>query len=248
MKKRIAAMTAACLLLLTACSGGGAGTLKAVQKAGTVRVGILQDAPGYSAPNAEGAYVGAEVSIAKELASAWGVELQVFLVEADMMDDYILAEQLDLAIGRLANSSSLQYSVGTSISYDSGMLYVVSRRGDYRTTKGALENSTVGLASGLSDSYRVEIGSVAGITATDVESAAGAAELLKSEQLSAYLCYEDDALELLEDKALQVETIANVSPEEYVLIFNKTASDMKAGVDQVITAMLSDGRMDALFQ
>lgn len=247
MKKRIAAAMA-CALLLTACSGGGAGTLSAVQKAGTVRIGILPDAPGYSAPNAEGAYVGAEVSLAKELAAAWGVQLQIFPVEPDMMDDYIVAEQLDLAIGRLANSSSLQYNVGTSIAYDSGMLYVVSRRGDYRTTKGSLENSNVGVSAGISDSYRVEIGSVAGITMTDVDSAASAADLLKSEQLSAYLCYESDALELLGDSALQIETISNVSPEEYVVIFNKTASDMKAGLDGIISTMISDGRMDELFQ
>ena len=176
-----------------------------------------------------------------------GVSLQIFPVEPDMMDDYIVAEQLDIAVGRLANSSSLQYNVGTSIAYDRGMLYVVSRRGDYRTTKGSLENSTVGMAAGISDSYRVEIGAVAGVTVTDVGSAASAADMLKNEQLAAYLCYESEALELLEDGALQVETISNVAPQDYVVIFNKNAADMKEAVDAVISSMISDGRMDELF-
>lgn len=247
MNKRIAALAAACMLLLSACSGGGAGTLRAVQDSGKLRVGVLQNAPGYSAPNADGAYDGAEISLIKAFADEWGVQIELYPVEAEAMSAHIQANQLDLALGRLADSSSLQYNVGTSVSYDSGMLYVVSRRGDYRTTKGSLENSAVAVCPELSDSYRVELGAVAGIAISDADGAA-AAGLLKDGQISAYLCYEDEALALLEDTALQVETVSNVSPEQYVVIFNKNAGDMKGAVDTLISSMIADGRMKELFQ
>src|ERR1700686_3908832 len=80
-------------------TGGGSPTLDHIRAAGVLRVGTTGDYTPFSLLRPDGAYQGADIDMAYDLAATLGVRLEfVPTVWVDLLDDF-LGHHFDIAMG-----------------------------------------------------------------------------------------------------------------------------------------------------
>ena len=77
-----------------------------------------------------------------------------------------------------------------------------------------------------------------GVRIADYDSRLNGADDVKNGVIRAYICYEDQAKQFLEDEALQVQNMANLEPEEFVIVTGKENSALVSGMNTLIRQFL----------
>ena len=141
---------AAVLIVLAGCtSDGGAGgdsasggksTLDKVVDKGTLRVAVLPDFPPYSVQNAEGDFEGYEVDVAKALAKAMDVKLELVSTDGASRLPLLKAKRADVNISSWTATDERAKAVGFTIPYIAAGASVLYRSDtdikDYDDLKG----------------------------------------------------------------------------------------------------------------
>lgn len=244
--RRLAAVLLTFLLLSlpAGCVGSGEETLDIIRASGVLRVAIVEDGGRYSRQTADGQWEGIEVSLARAIAEDLGLELRLVPVEVGELTA-ALQSRADLALGRLASTASLRKSFSTSISYMNGSLYAVTPRGVYFPTLNIFEGEVTGVSELVSEAYLLDIKG-AGISTRSYQSTANVSAALLDRSIAAYFCYEEQAEQFLQDPELQVQTVAQLQPEEYVAVAPAGSRNLIREVNNSITRMLEDGRLAQL--
>ena len=130
---------AAVLIVLAGCtSDGGAGgdsasggksTLDKVVDKGTLRVAVLPDFPPFSVQNAEGEFEGYEVDIAKALAKAMDVKLELVSTDGASRLPLLKADRADVNISSWTATDERAKAVGYTIPYVADGASVLFRSG-----------------------------------------------------------------------------------------------------------------------
>jgi polar amino acid transport system substrate-binding protein len=121
------AIVAALVTALTGCmtsdsgtggtGGGGSSTLDSVVDKGKIRVAVLPDFPPFSVQNASGEFEGYEVDIAKELAKALGVKLELVSTDGASRLPLLKAGRTDVNISSWTATDERAKAVGYTIPY-----------------------------------------------------------------------------------------------------------------------------------
>ncbi|HET6625900.1 MAG TPA: transporter substrate-binding domain-containing protein [Nocardioidaceae bacterium] len=153
----IAALALAMLLAGCTSSGsdsGGGGTsvadsqLNKVVKAKKIRVAVLPDFPPWSVQKANGEFEGYEVDIAKELADALGVELELVSTDGDSRLPLLKSDRVDVNISAWTATNERAETAGFTIPYDAHGAGVLYRKEDPVESYADLAGKTVSVARG----------------------------------------------------------------------------------------------------
>lgn len=223
-KKSIALLAG--MALLAGCAGE-TNFAEAVKASGVLTVMVAEGDSDYQ--------MGLELELMQETADSLGVELVVETCEKSALLDTFAASDAYLALGRIPDSDSIQYNYKASISYANGRVYAVTPRGVFFPSTVSLQNSVVGKSAQLSDLASIVLSGVEGIDIKIYSSLSAVESALQSGAVSAYICYEDEALGLMESDELQAQTLYGADTEQYVVIAKKGAADLIGYVNTVIT-------------
>jgi polar amino acid transport system substrate-binding protein len=157
--KALAVALAAGALLLSGCtsdgstSGGGTGSasdsqLNKVIKAGEIRVAVLPDFPPWSVQKSDGGFEGYEVDIAKDLATALGVDLKLVSTDGDSRLPLLQANRVDVNISAWTATDERAKAAGFTIPYDAHGAGVLFRKDEPIESYDDLAGKTVSVARG----------------------------------------------------------------------------------------------------
>ncbi|MGJ9411166.1 transporter substrate-binding domain-containing protein [Aeromicrobium sp. CF4.19] len=110
--------------------GGGESTLDAVIERGEIRVAVLPDFPPFSVQNASGDFEGYEVDLAKALAEALDVDLELVSTDGASRLPLLSAERADVNISSWTATDERAKAVGYTIPYVADGASVLYRASD----------------------------------------------------------------------------------------------------------------------
>lgn len=236
---RLKILLAAGVLLLGTggCSGKKTDEVERIKNAGQLRVAIVDTSSQYTYLE-NGAPRGIEPELSEYIAQALGVEARYQVLDRAGALEAVNAGEADMALGSISRSGSLSAEYLTSTPYAKGFFYAVTNRGDYVSSVGALKASVVGVNRNLDEGTRSQLYGAEEVSVVDYSSVQNAAQDLKSGAIRAYICYENQAKQLLEDPDLQVQNIVNLEPEEFVIAAPKADQALISGIDTLIRQYL----------
>jgi polar amino acid transport system substrate-binding protein len=143
----------ACTSGNNAASGGettatGPSHLEKVIKSGVVRVAVLPDVPPYSEQKPNGDFAGYEVDIAKKLAEALGVKLQLVATDGTSRLPLLQSDRVDVNISSWTATDERARTAAFTIPYVSHGASVLYRKSDPISSFDDLKNKTVSVARG----------------------------------------------------------------------------------------------------
>lgn len=150
----------AMVLVVTGCTsedgaGSAAGSsadatsqLDKVRERGTLRVAVLPDFPPWSVQNASGDFEGYEVDVAKALAEAMGVELQLVSTDGTSRLPLLEADRVDVNISAWTATDERALAVGYTIPYAAAGASVLYKSGSPISSYDQLSGKRVAVARG----------------------------------------------------------------------------------------------------
>lgn len=154
------AVALAAALALTGCTSGGKDAggsgktssadsqLNKVIKSGTLRVAVLPDFPPWSVQKPDGQFEGYEVDIAKELADALGVKIQLVSTDGSNRLALLQSNRVDVNISAWTATNERAKTAGFTIPYDAHGAGVLYRKVNPIKSYDDLKGKTVSVARG----------------------------------------------------------------------------------------------------
>ncbi|MBM7635698.1 transporter substrate-binding domain-containing protein [Streptococcus saliviloxodontae] len=131
--------------------------VKAIQKAGVLKVGVKQDVPNFGYYNAEtNNYEGMEIDVAKKLAKSLGVKVEFTAVTAQTREALIDNGQLDVIIATYTITPERQKNYSFSDPYYTDEIGFLVNKSSQISKISDLNNQTVGIAQGSSTKGALE--------------------------------------------------------------------------------------------
>ncbi len=241
-KIKTAHLSAAVLLGILALSTAGCGKksgaeVSAIQKAGVLNVALVDSQSSYTSVQ-DNTPVGVEPELAAYIAQALNVSPQFQICGKQEALNALNEGTADIALGCISRAAGISAECASSVSYGKGFFYAVTRKGDYALTVGALSNSVVGAAPNLDEVTRTSLYGAEGVSVADISSAEEAAKRLESGEIRAYICYENQAEQFLEDEDFQIQNISNLNPEEFAVAVRKSDQTLLSGINVLIPQFL----------
>lgn len=234
---RTALLTAGIVLTIGGCSGKKDDQISQIKESGVFRVAIVNTDSRYTSFSGE-TPVGIEPELCDMIADALEVTTDYQVMSRSQALQAVSDGQADIAVGCMNATGRLADEYQVSTPYGKGFFYAVTKAGDYAMTVGALENSSVGVDSGLDEETRSQLYQASGISLRDYESIQDAAEDVKNGTIRAYICYENQAKELALNSELQVQNLMNLQAEEFVIVTGKDSQKLINGIDIMIRQFL----------
>lgn len=243
LKKRLVCLFAVIVVSmgLGGCGKKAANTETDIEASGEFRVAVLiNDAPYSSLDTATGTYTGSDIELAEQVAKELGVPLKTVPVEANKLVETVESGAAHAAIGRIVNEASIQHRMSVSIPYAVSNLYVVTQKGRYASTLGSLKEKNVGVSTRISDTIGITINGVEKISLLKYQDLAKVEGDLIAGNIYAYLCYRNEALEMIKKPTMQAEVVNNLESEQYVMVINKNNPALLEKINVAITAVLTE--------
>jgi ABC-type amino acid transport substrate-binding protein len=186
-----------------------------------------------------GKWAGSEVDLINAIAdeyAAGGTPVTVEFITAPKADNDGAGPNVDLTtafktstaticIGRISDTGSLRSNFAVSPSYGKSAIYAVTKRGAYFPNKATLSDTTVGASDRLNTSTMIEVNGITNVKILQYADSVSAVNAIMSGDLSAYLCYEDEAQQITEMSGksvdVQVQNYLDIAPENFVIIAKK---------------------------
>jgi polar amino acid transport system substrate-binding protein len=142
-------------LLLSGCTGSSSkaataqdSQLSKVIKRGTLRVAALPDFPPYSSQTAGGQFDGYEVDVAKDLAKALGVKLQLVSTDGTSRLPLLKTDRVDVNISAWTSTNERAKSVGFTLPYVAHGASLLFRKNNPIKSYADLAGKSVSVARG----------------------------------------------------------------------------------------------------
>lgn len=216
--KKILAVIAAVVLLLSGCKANN----KALLKTGILRVAVT-----YELDNSE--------EIAKTIANGMGVPYELIKTDRDSAPKMLADGIADIAIGRFSERENPNLTYRMTLPVAENRIYFVCGKESYFSATSQLEGKVIGADADLPQTVRNSLLSVAMDKKFVCENAITAAEMLKSGDIEAYICFEDEAVALIsENKELRCCTPADIEPERYRILIHGEKTELFGAVNGAI--------------
>lgn len=243
MKKRKIALCllAAAAALLGGCKSGSPETPEvSLVKAGTLTAAFIDGNDGF-ASYTDGQPSGTEIYLAGELAKA--LELTIEYKEAGSQEELLSmldSGQADVALGRFSEGFAGSDSYLLSRNYGKRGYYLVSPAGNYADTLAGLEGEVVSVFDGIPAETVISIPMLSVTVQTTFSDLAAAAAEVKKGAVSALICTERQAFELLSDEELLVKELYGSPRELYCAVFPAGAAEWAAQFNAVVETYLDE--------
>lgn len=244
-KRMISSMLLAAVIitLLCGCSAKEGGTLMSqISEEKLIKVAVSKDDYPYSYAKSEtDEYDGIEVRVAKEIAESLGVDIELVPVERQNLLSAINDGSAHIALGRLPDTMVSEYDAALSVSYLSGNVYTVTKRGNVLSTVGALDGKAVICSNKLSS---LTINAISDASDAEIYGNDGSVDItegLKNDLFDAYICYDDEAVSYMRDEAVQAQVITNVERENYVIVMLKNNEKLMEKINKTLTSLMDNG-------
>lgn len=231
-------------------TGGPAvdGTWLRMQERGSWRVGMDPSFPPFETLDAEGAPVGYDVDLAREIAAEWGLEAEIVAIGYDSLLDALLVDRVDAVISAFPYNARMTKDVHYSPPYfEAGVRLVVGAGAEYEEV-GDLEGGTVAVewgSRGDAIARRLQREG-AGFTRLPFESSEKAIEALVSGASNALLI-DGVTLRLAQGEGKLIRAVGAVLDEDpYVIAVSIEAPKLQSALLQALAALEEEGRMELL--
>lgn len=228
-------------LALSACSGGKeAQTVTNAAADGVLTVGILPGNDIYSTKVGEN-FEGIEPELIKQLGADLGaaVEFQEAASLEELLES-LSSGQVDMAVGRIAQSDEYSQSYQVSRTYAKGGICLLTRKNDFTDTLAGYAETTVGISGTIPSSVRADIPYMDQVTIQEYEDLASGVADLKDEAISALVVTEREALAEIADRQLQAQELLNGPRESYVVLMGAGQTELASSLNQIISQYLDD--------
>ncbi len=246
MKKIIALVLAALMAMTLLASCGPKGkTLAEVKEAGKLTVATSPDFPPFESLEGD-EVVGIEVDIMNLIAAELGVELEIVQMDFDSVLLGIQSAKYDCGMsGITANEERKENMLFTTPYYNAAQVIVV-KEGSEITGKADLDGKKVSVQTGTTaDEGCKELLGVDNVSAFAANADAKAA--LTTGKVDAWVVDNLTAMQMVEDGDGLVILDEKMTDEPYAFAFAFGSEDLVAAIDEVLTALIADGTVEAIF-
>lgn len=178
--------------------------------------------------------------IAEYIAQGLDAPLEVIQTDRATAAEMLSQGSVDIAVGgySLSNDPGLSYLMTMPVS--ESKIYVVCGGGLTVTGKDDLTGVVTGASSELPEGVLRSIRESVADGKLVCDNAETAAELLADGGMSAYVCFEQEALELIKDnKELRSCIPSDIDSEQYSVIVLKGNTDLFSAVNRVVGEMIT---------
>lgn len=230
-KKYLIFLVGCVLLLLTGCSSKSA-KIEALKESGVIKIGVHKN----SAYTRESNYLSSiEQDLIKQICTKLEIDAEFYFYDMHELEEFLTDGEVDVAIGNLVIEDWYRNkSVVLSEPYDNCFLYLVTRRGDYSSNIKALSERNAGVLEQVSEGSKQQLYQADNVTLVMYSSSEKAADDLKSNVISAFVCYQEQAEIFASDEQFQVQDLRGVSQEEFTILTKVGREDLLAVINEVI--------------
>ncbi len=246
MKKIIALVLAALMAMTLLASCGPKGkTLAEVKEAGKLTVATSPDFPPFESLEGD-EVVGIEVDIMNLIADELGVELEIVQMDFDSVLLGIQSAKYDCGMsGITANEERKENMLFTTPYYNAAQVIVVKEDSEI-AGKADLDGKKVSVQTGTTaDEGCKELLGVDNVSAFAANADAKAA--LTTGKVDAWVVDNLTAIQMVEDGDGLVILEEKMTDEPYAFAFAFGSEDLVAAIDEVLTALIADGTVEAIF-
>jgi ABC-type amino acid transport substrate-binding protein len=224
--------------------------LQAIQKTGTLRVGLDPSYPPFESLSG-GQYVGHDVDLAKAIAADLGVQVEFKPLALDTQYDALAASQVDVLISALPFIYERQKEVRYSRPYYQAGQVIVARAGDTSIrSKPDLQGRRVGVELGSNadtDARQLARTTLPMQVISNYHSASEALYALSQGQLDAAIVDNTSAQEYLAANTNSLKVLSpSLTDEPYVVAMPVQATALSARVDATIHRLAATGDLDRM--
>lgn len=225
-----------------------AGDLQDIISAGKVRIGVPVDVPPFGSVDANNEAVGLDVDVAKMIAEALGVELELQQITGANRVPYLVTDRLDIVIAAMGATTERALSIAFSSPYAALSSGVFGPEGVAVTSPEDIGSNVVAVARGTTqDLLLTEKAPNANIQRFDDDATAAAAFLSGQAQLLATA----DVVA----KEIASKNPGTVLNQKFILAFSPTYIGVQQGspellrwLDTFVHIQLRTGKLDELSQ
>ena len=221
--KKIALLICAAVLFLSGCG---------TPKEPMLKSGKLRAAVTFELENSE--------EIAEHIAKELGVPLEISKTDRSAALEMVSNGRADIAVGAFSDSNSPGLSYLMTMPVAENRIYIVYG-GDISVTGTIdLTGKIVGASEELPESILRSLISIVADGNLICNNAKSAAELLKSGDINAYVCFEKEARELLSgNNELRCCFPADIEPERYGVVVSKSKTALFGAVNGIVGKMIT---------
>lgn len=221
--KKIVLLISAVVLLLSGCT---------TPKEPMLKSGKLRAAITYELENS--------AEIAEYIAKELNAPLEITKADRSAALDMLSSGRADIAIGSFSDSNDPGLNFLMTMPIAENKIYIVSD-GDISVTGTTdLMGRVAGASAELPESILRSLISIVSDGTLVCNNAKTAAELLKSGDIQAYVCFEEEALELLsENKELRCCIPADIDAERFGILVPKSKTALFGAVNGIVGKMIT---------
>lgn len=221
--KKLVLLVSATALLLTGCGAKE----EALLPGGRLRAAVTSE-------------LDAPEETAGQIAQALGAFLEICSADRYTAMEMLSNGSADIAIGEFSESDDPGLSFLMTLPIAENGIYVICG-GDLAVTSQAdLAGKIVGASDRLPESILRSLASIAADQELVCGDAGTAAELLGSGDMNAYVCFEDEALELLAgNNELRSCIPADIPAERYGILVSKSRPELFGAVNGIVGEMIT---------
>ncbi len=222
--------------------------LEQIKSSGVLTAAVLtEDAP-YSVQ--EGSeFTGSEIDLIRSAAEQMGLVI-TFIGVNTKAELYAKLKngEADVAIGTISSEEASDAGLSGTAVYRSSYVFSVTKRGVYSATKNVFEDKTVGVSDKLGGTVMVGLKGVSGITIQEYESINQAEADITAGTIAAYICYSEEALQLMRSEYLQAQSVTNINAEKFVIAVSRDNDGLQNELNTILSRMTTDGSLELIFE
>lgn len=221
--KKIALLIFSAILLLSGCTE---------RKESILSSGKLRAAVTFELENS--------AEIAEYIANELGAPLEISKTDRNTALEMVANGRADIAVGAFSESNEPGLNFLMTMPVAENRIYIVCG-GDLTVTgSNELTGRVVGASAELPESLQRSLISFVADGKLICNNAKTAADLLKSGDIHAYVCFEEEALELLSgNNELRCCIPADIEPERYGVLVLKSKTDLFGAVNGIVGKMIT---------
>lgn len=178
--------------------------------------------------------------IAEKIADELGVPLEISKATASTAMELLTNGRADIAIGKFSASNDPGLSFLLTMPVAENRIYVVCGGNLTVTASSDLTGRVTGASEKLPENILRSLMGIVSDGTLVCNNAKSAAELLKTGDISAFVCFEDEALELLSGNSeLRCCVPADISAEQYGILVPKSKTELFGAVNSIVGKMIT---------
>lgn len=226
-----------------------ADTLDGIERGKKIRISIDPAAPPYSSKDAQLAFAGSEVDVARLLAQDWGVTLEIVPTNPANRIPYVLTDKTDIVISTLSITPERAKVIDFSIPYSGIQVVVGASRATNLRSLGELGSLTVAVVRGSTNDVELTKAAPPGARIVRFEDDATAITAIVSGQADAY-CTAPALLAPVNQRKpeLALEPKILVKTNLTGIGLRKGDTRLKEKLDMWVRENLRNGKLNAIYR